>query len=435
MRFFESIPMSQVPSIFDSAVFSELVAPLEPIILNNPFSRVCADVSDREWTYLGLQRVLSEEKSGRGFLQRLFHSRDREIGTSLFFEGLKSERRLRFVRHTLEKLTQIVKVERKEFDPFAAYDDLEKFDLYAGDGHYHKASAHEVPIDGVKYATQHFYTLNLRTHDLNHLCLAEYGPDRKKEHDMRALKRTSADTLRQQAPIGRKVLYVWDRAGLDFSQWSEWKSRHGIYFLSRSKENLILQHKEILVHEPHDPVNQGVLSDELVQTSCGTELRRIIYRCPLSSTTFSFLTNLPKKVRPGLIAFLYKIRWDLEKAFDQIKNKLLEQKAWAKSEEAKNMQALFLCLAHNLLLLFEDRLRIKEGIVYTRDIERRQKRLEFDLQNTKVKAERVSEMLKTIQRVTQRPFALLRWIRAHLFVACPWGASIERLRAAYLRFG
>ena len=30
-------------------------------------------------------------------------------------------------------------------------------------------------------------------------------------------------------------------------------------------------------------------------------------------------------IRPGVIAFLYKLRWDVEKVFDQLKNKLEEK--------------------------------------------------------------------------------------------------------------
>ena len=38
---------------------------------------------------------------------------------------------------------------------------------------------------------------------------------------------------------------------------------------------------------------------------------------------------------PGLLAFIYKKRWDIEKVFDQFKNKLMENKAWEKSGNAK----------------------------------------------------------------------------------------------------
>ena len=48
-------------------------------------------------------------------------------------------------------------------------EDLAKVDVYAGDGHYHQTSTHELPIKGKRRAVGHFYTLNLRTHALTHL--------------------------------------------------------------------------------------------------------------------------------------------------------------------------------------------------------------------------------------------------------------------------
>ncbi len=75
--------------------------------------------------------------------------------------------------------------------------------------------------------------------------------ERNKEHDMRALKRQGIVTLRQGAAKGRKALYIWDRAGIDFRPWFKWKE-NGIYFLSREKENMKL--KIVGIH-PFDGAN------------------------------------------------------------------------------------------------------------------------------------------------------------------------------------
>jgi predicted transcriptional regulator len=47
---------------------------------------------------------------------------------------------------------------------------------------------------------------------------------RKKEHDLRALKRQSVAQLRQGAGKGRKVLWVWDKAVVDLPFWQERKA-------------------------------------------------------------------------------------------------------------------------------------------------------------------------------------------------------------------
>jgi len=46
------------------------------------------------------------------------------------------------------------------------------------------------------------------------------------------------------------------------------------------------------------------------------------------------------------------MRWDVEKVFDELKNKLGEKQAWATSKNAKTMQATFLCIAHNFTEIF-----------------------------------------------------------------------------------
>ncbi len=85
-------------------------------------------------------------------------------------------------------------------------------------------------------------------------------------------------------------------------------------------------------------------------------MRRITYDDPITGKIYRFITN-ELTLPPGLIAFLYKLRWDIEKIFDQVKNKLLEQKAWAKSATAKIQQAHFIALAHNLMVLLNHQIQ------------------------------------------------------------------------------
>jgi len=82
---------------------------------------------------------------------------------------------------------------------------------------------------------------------------------------------------------------------------------------------------------------------------------------------YRFLTN-EMTLPPGIIAFLYKLRWDIEKMFDQSKNKFHEKKAWAKSKNSKKQQAHFITIAHNLCILLERILQDEEGIVDQKSI-------------------------------------------------------------------
>ena len=152
--------------------------------------------------------------------------------TTHFFETLKSQRRRALIAECAHGLARSLPALEAEL--WAGVPELDGFETSAGDGHFHAAAAHDSAAadDGVKYATGHFYSLHLRTHALAHLTAADQV-ERKKEHDRHALKRLSLEELRQGAPKGRQVLYVYDRGGIDFQQWHRWKHSRGLYFVSR----------------------------------------------------------------------------------------------------------------------------------------------------------------------------------------------------------
>jgi hypothetical protein len=413
-------------------VFGKLIQPLSGLIQQCACRRECNKLTDRQWIETGLLRVFSQERSGRAFLQKLFDSSGAMINRSHFFETLKSKRRLKLCRQIGAMLYEQLKSDHTADDPFGRFSELSGYDIYAGDGHYHAAAVHDVKKSGKKYPTQHFYSADLRTHALRHLTLADTGGGRKREHDTHALKRLDIETLRQGAPKGRKIIYVWDRAGIDFMQWFKWKHAGGIYFISREKENMRLQMLAELPYDKTNPVNAGVLGYDLVGTSAGVTACRVRYKCPLSGERYNFVTNL-SNVLPGLIAYLYKTRWDIEKIFDEVKNKLAEKKAWATTETAKSMQAHFICLAHNLMLIFEDRLK-KEGIKNKVEDKRRNKRLKKLLAHTDIKESSLPFYLKTPKRPTQRSVKFIRWLRNHLFTNTSWWQaknSLERIYAVF----
>ncbi len=111
-----------------------------------------------------------------------------------------------------------------------------------------------------------------------------------------------------------------------------------------------------------------------VKTRTGHPLRLICYLDPARGQAFEFLTNEPD-LPPGVLAELYRRRWDIEKVFDALKNKLGETKAWATSLGSRATQAQFLRLTHNLLLLYEQVLEQRHGVVNHAEDQRRQQRL------------------------------------------------------------
>jgi len=424
--------MTTTNPLTSKTVFGKLIQPLTGLVQQSKHKRKCNTLPDQEWIQTGLLRTLSQEPSGRSFLQQLFHTGSFILKPSLFFETLKSKRRLKLCREVSLSLYEQMRLSNRQADPFERFAVLDGYDIYAGDGHYHAAAVHDAKKSGRKYPVQHFYSVDLRTHALRHLTLADTSGTRKKEHDTRALKRLDIETLRQSAPNGRKVLYVWDRAGIDFLQWFKWKHAGGIYFVSREKKNMQLMVMGELGYDKKDPINAGVQSYELVGCSAGVTMHRVVYKCPISGERYVFVTSLPS-VPPGLIAYLYKIRWDIEKIFDQVKNKLAEKKAWATSDTAKNMQAQFICIAHNLMLILEQCLQ-KEGVENETENNRRSRRLDKVLAGTKTRKDKLPVYLTTPGRPTQLSVKFIRWLRNHLYANTSWLEAVGSLRRVYAVF-
>lgn len=413
-------------SAFSAAIGSvsaTFLSPIAELLPQCERRRDCPALSDEAWLHLGLERALHELPSGRAFLQEHAFRFPHCPPLSNYFESLKSTRRLALVGELNQLLCQ--RMAQSMPDPLAAYPELADFDLYAGDGHWHGAAAHDAPIQGQKYAVGHFYALDLRRHSLRHLAVGQG----KKEHDMHVLKRLEIEELRQHAVKGRKVLYVWDKAGIDFAAWHRWKQAHGLYFISLEKENMNLEVLGLLDWDRNDPVNAGIQSVELVAGLAGVLIRRIRYREPVTGTEYVFITS-EMTLRPGIIAFLYKLRWDVEKVFDELKNKLNEQQAWASTNEAKSAQGQLICLLHNLLQIMDEKLRL-EGIENVAEIARRQKTLARVQAMAAEAGRKIPSCVVALQRLTQCSVKLLRWLRSSLLDRLTWDAATPRLRVLY----
>ena len=423
------MPSTSDPSSLPARFFTPALDLLPGCI----YQRHCRELADSDWLRLGVHRCLQPQASGRGFLQTLA-SRAPDLcpENSHFFESLKSQRRLNLCAELNARLC--VHMRQVLPDALAAFPSLAGFDIHAGDGHYHAHAVHD-PADskGNKHATGHLYARNLRSGTLSHLTVNDQDA-RKKEHDMRGLKRQTIDTLRQGAGKGRKVLYVWDRAGIDFNQWHKWKQGSGIYMLSRCKTSMALIKCGDLPFDRVDVINAGVRSDELVGSATGgVLLRRVTFLDVLNGITYEYLTNLlESSVPPGVIAHLYKMRWDIEKSFDEVKNKLGEKKAWATSATAKSMQAQFICLSVNLLQLIEHELG-KAGIVNQPEIKRRAARLEVAQKHAASQNTVLPRMLLMMQRMTQHSVKLIRWVAAQLWLDVSWKVACAALAALYAK--
>ena len=121
----------------------------------------------------------------------------------------------------------------------------------------------------------------------------------------------------------------------------------------------------------------------------------------------------------------------IEKTFDELKNKLEETKAWGSSATAKTMQAYFLCLAHNLMILFEQSLEKIHGIRNEAEIARKDRRLESERIRLAKESQMIPTLYYSLQRITQRSLKFIRWLRVQLFSNSVTGDPIDALRRLF----
>ena len=410
-----------------SEVRHQFLEPLRAVYDHATTLRKCPVESDWDWLTKGVDRVLSNVRSGRDFLQTFQRFWTRELQVGPYFETLASERRLGMVAECSALLRR--RVDALRLSPLSQFESLASFDLYAGDGHYLEHATHD-PMQGeTRWPTGHFFALNLKSQSLFPLALADLA-GRKKEHDVRALKRQSVALLRQGAGKGRKVLWVWDKAGVDLAFWQERKAS-GIYFLSLRKAGMCLEVEQEQVIDFAQPINQGVAADRVVTDRRGLRMREITFCNPCDGAGYVYLTS-EMTLEPGLLVLLYKTRWEIEKVFDETKTKLQEKKSWATTTTAKEMQAHFVAIVHNLLLLLQD-WHQQQGVENTAEIQRRKKRL--DQQETELKKTgRTLPLIYTLlQRFTQATFKLIRWLRAHWHQPTSLSQALLQLRSLYAK--
>ena len=173
------------------------------------------------------------------------------------------------------------------------------------------------------------------------------------------------------------------------------------------------------------------MSDHLVRTSNGVQLRRIVYTNPEEGVSDSYLTNdftLPAYQ----LVLLYKHRWDIEKIFHQLKSKMHERKSWASSLEAKEAHAVFECIAHNLLVHFEQRIVDEEVLCDEVEQNRQIGRTRENPDDIAPVNDERNFINSAVTRATQRTQRFIRWIRVRIYQQAPWSESNVRLRALWL---
>ncbi len=182
-------------------------------------------------------------------------------------------------------------------------------------------------------------------------------------------------------------------------------------------------------------MHQGVLSEERVRFGEPGEFRRIRYQDPETGEIHQFLTtefHLP----PGIIAQLYRFRWDIEKFFGVCGSLLAEKRAWGSGPVPAQVQIEFLVLVHNLFILLNARLETQEGIRDEKVEQKYAAALKLRKEAALLKGKTVSPWVQALRRITRWSSQFTRWMQDAILHGWAWHCAVEKLRplmCGYLR--
>jgi hypothetical protein len=390
------------------------------------------DFSDLEFLTLGVRRINTFHPSGRSFLQSARQCDLTEVSLRAYFGAVSSARRLTFLHDLNTALSRKVTA---QVDRFAAFPELAGWDVLALDGHDIAHATHEpraTMANGRREVPDTVTGVFLR--DLRTGAARVLAQTEGHQHEWAAVKARPWIDFHWQ-PEARKTILVIDPVAVDFAFLLGAKFKGGFTVITRTKANLVVRESKPLPWDKQDRRNQGVLSDERVRFAGPGEFRRVVYQDPESAEVYEFLTtefHLP----PGIIAQLYRLRWDIEKFFDVCENLLAEKRAWGSGPVAAQVQNEFLVLVHNLFLLLSATLETQEGIRDEKVDRKYEAGLQVRIQAAKSKGRTVSPWVRALRQITRWSSQFTRWVQDALIHGWDWNLGIEKLRPlmrAYLR--
>jgi hypothetical protein len=390
------------------------------------------DYSDAEFLTLGIRRINTLHPSGRSFLQSARQCDLTEVSVKAYFGAASSLRRLAMVHELNTMVSQQIGAPT---DRFASFPELAGRDVLALDGHDVRHATHEPPATTARGRREvpdtvtGVFLRNLRSGAARVLAQTDGH-----QHEWAAVKdRPWSDFLWH--PNAKGTILVIDPVAVDFEFLRGAKFKGGCTVITRTKANLVVREAKPLAWDKKDPRNQGVLSDERVRFGEQGEFRRIRYQDPETGEVYEFLTT-EFHLAPGIIAQLYRLRWDIEKFFDACENLLAEKRAWGTGPVPAQVQNEFLVLTHNLLLLLSGRLEAQEGIRDEKVEVKYDAALKIRIEVALLAGRKVSPWVRVLRRITRWSSQFTRWIQDAIAHNWEWQTGVAKLAPlmrAYMR--
>lgn len=321
------------------------------------WQRKCDKFSDVDFILRIILRALLPVFSGEAFVQHCQQNLNDEISRSNFFLANTSPRRVRMLDSVMPLILRNLRrlLLKLKINHIGEIDYLERYDCVAFDGHCIKPACHTKLAEGLKNKVNSCFIMGMDYRTGLVMPLKVLSTGFKKRHEAPCLVE-ACEANEMRWGLRYNQISVYDRAvsSLDFLVKEHRKSH---YLLTREKKTVTWDKTVSINWDRQDPINRNVISDSYCYKLIDDELCRfriVEYSDPIKRKVYRYLSCLPDKMPPGVIAELYRRRWQIEKTYDNSKNSLFEQKAWGTSQETHKVQMYAIVSAMNFIRYFQE---------------------------------------------------------------------------------
>ncbi|MBE0637219.1 MAG: IS4 family transposase [Bacteroidales bacterium] len=171
---------------------------------------------------------------------------------------------------------------------------------------------------------------------------------------------TNDHVLLKKLKMDPNTIFVFDKGYNDYKAFKKF-SDNETGFVTRIKDNAV--YEPIYENEIDEHIHSGVLQDEIIEltvkegtTTSKLKLRKIRFYDRVLKREFEFLTNL-FELRPDFVAAIYKLRWQIEILFKQIKQNFPLKYFLGDNENAIKIQIYCTLIANLLMTVIQKRLK------------------------------------------------------------------------------
>lgn len=158
--------------------------------------------------------------------------------------------------------------------------------------------------------------------------------------------------LLEKLKLDANTIYVFDKGYNDYKAFKLFSEYH-TGFVTRIKDNAV--YETIETNSISEEIHSGVLEDQIIEVvvkekvlESKLKLRKIRFYDRVLKREFEFLTNL-FEMRPDLVAAIYKLRWQIELLFKQLKQNFPLKYFLGDNENAIKIQ-IYCALIANLMM-------------------------------------------------------------------------------------